>query len=103
MEKKLVLAGLLSALGEGVYVFLVALFMFNSTKIAGNEPGIVGIVSVLLIFVISAALSGAIVLGKPILLYLEGKKSEAIKLFGMTIGWMLVLLVILLIVMSMAK
>jgi hypothetical protein len=48
----------------------------------------------LLIFVFSAAISGALVLGKPILLYLENKKREAVELFVITLGWIFILLVL---------
>jgi hypothetical protein len=46
-------------------------------------------------FVFSAAVSGALILGKPILLYLENQKREAIELFAITLGWIFLWLVIL--------
>ncbi|MBU0670598.1 hypothetical protein KKF29_00400 [Patescibacteria group bacterium] len=97
--KKLITLGFFYALGEGIYVFLVAIFMLNAEKIFGKMPGPAGITSLLMIFVLSAAISGALVLGKPILLYQEGKKLEAVKLFFLTLGWLLVFLAILLLAM----
>ncbi|MCX6763975.1 MAG: hypothetical protein NTZ97_04610 [Candidatus Moranbacteria bacterium] len=99
MRKKLIVYGLFSALGEAAYIFLVALFMNSANKFFGSGPNILGMVIFLLIFVFSAAISGALILGKPILLYLDNKKPEAIKLFGFTLGWIFILLVILLILL----
>jgi uncharacterized membrane protein YbhN (UPF0104 family) len=99
MRKKLVKYGLVAALGEAVYVLLVALFMQNANQYFGQKPTVFGAAAILLIFVLSAAISGALVLGKPILLYLENKKKEAIELFFITLIWMLLLLLILLLVM----
>jgi len=100
MRKKLVTFGFLSALGEGVYIFLVALVMRNANKLFGNNPGVLPIIVFLMLFVLSAAISGALILGKPTLLYLEGKKREALELFGLTLGWMFVFLLILLIAIT---
>ena len=100
MRKKIVIFSFFSALGEGIYILLVALFMRNANQWFGNKPSILGIVAFLLLFVFSAAISGALILGKPTLLYLEGKKREALELFGFTLGWMLVFLIVLLITIT---
>jgi hypothetical protein len=94
MPKKLVKFAFFSALGETVYILLIALFVIYSGRFKGNEPSILPIIVFLLTFVFSAALSGALILGKPILLYLEGKKKEAITLFGLTLGWLMLFLII---------
>ncbi|MCX6763904.1 MAG: hypothetical protein NTZ97_04225 [Candidatus Moranbacteria bacterium] len=104
--KKIIISGLIFALLEAVYVFLVALFMNSANKFLGpgpdgpNGPNMIGIVIFLLIFVLSAAVSGALILGRPILLYLDNKKREALELFGATLGWIFILLVILLIILA---
>jgi hypothetical protein len=96
MPKKLISQGFLFALSEGVYIFLVASIIMNAEKIFGpQEPGILPALSFLTLFVLSAAVSGALIFGKPILLYLEGKKSEAVTLFASILGWMFVFLLIL--------
>jgi len=38
------------------------------------------------LFVFSAALTGTLIFGRPILWYLDGKKSEAISLFAYTLA-----------------
>jgi len=100
MKKNLIKLAFLAALGEWVYIFLVAFFMLNAEKWFGNMPGIAGVASLLLVFVISAAISGFLILGKPILMYFEGKKKDATMLFFITVGWLLVFLAVLLFVMS---
>jgi hypothetical protein len=96
MNKKLIKDGLTYALGEAAYIALVASFMQYANKLFGPGPNILGIVAFLMLFVLSAAISGALILGKPILLYLENKKREALELFGITLGWIFIFLIILL-------
>lgn len=100
MQKKLIGQGFLLALGEGIYIFLVALVMKNANHLFGNNPGVLPIIAFLMLFVVSATISGALILGKPILLYLEGKKREALELFGFTVGWILIFLVVLLLIIA---
>lgn len=92
MSKELLKMSFLLALGEGIYIVLVAVLMRNTNEIFGNTPSVLGIVSVLLLLVLSAAISGALIFGKSILLYLEGKKKDAVILFFMVLGWMLLFL-----------
>ncbi|MDD3607477.1 MAG: hypothetical protein PHQ20_01625 [Candidatus Moranbacteria bacterium] len=98
--KKLAITSFLMALGEGIYIFLVALLMLNGEKLFGPMPGVFGLMTFLLLFVVSAAVSGALIMGKPVLLYMSGKKKEAIRLFGATLGWLAVFLLVLLAVLA---
>ena len=91
MRKKLFKLGFLCALGEGVYIFLVALLIRNLERILGNTPdNILAPITMLLLFVLSASVSGALILGKPILMYLDGKKKEAVQLLGFSILWLFI-------------
>lgn len=103
MKKTLLGQSFLLALGEAVYVGLVATLMNNAQKIFGDKPGPVGIVVVLLLFVVSAAVSGALILGKPALLYFENQKKEALKLFGLIVGWIIVFMIILIVILAVLK
>lgn len=76
------------------YVALVVTFITNASKLFGpddNAP-LAGVVF-LLTFVLSAAIMGSIVLGRPILWYMDGFKKEAIKLFFCTLGFLVAWLV----------
>lgn len=98
MRKKLIKYAFLAALGEGIYIFLVALFMKYASQLFGPpDPNFFGIIVFLMLFVLSAAVSGVLVLGKPILMYLDGRKKEAIQLFGFTIFWLFIFFVLTLI------
>lgn len=99
MKKSLLIQSFLLALGEGIYIGLVASFMRNVDKIFGNKPSVLAMITFLILFVFSAAVSGALILGKPAMLYFDDKKKEAMELFGMILGWMFVFLVILLLIL----
>jgi hypothetical protein len=71
------------------YVAFIATMLTNVGKIVGQgDKSPLGGVAFLLTFVISAAIMGAIVLGRPILWYLDGAKKEAITLFFYTLGFL---------------
>ena len=66
---------LLNAAGTAVYVIAVASFLFYAPKIFGRPDNSVFIpIAMLLLFVFSAALTGSLILGRPALWYLDGRK-----------------------------
>ena len=76
-NKKLVLLSALHSLGVLAYVSLVVTFMNNAQRLFGNDrPPLTGVV-VLLVFILSALITGSLVLGKPIMLYLDGQKNRS--------------------------
>jgi ACR3 family arsenite efflux pump ArsB len=96
-NSKFIITGFLQALGVAVYVTLVALFMSNVEKIFGNtKDTILAPISLLMLFVLSAATTGSLTLGRPLMLYFENRKAEGIKLFFFTLGWLFIITVILL-------
>ncbi|HTW96676.1 MAG TPA: hypothetical protein VMD74_03425, partial [Candidatus Methylomirabilis sp.] len=60
-------------------------------KIFGEMKDLLGPITFLLLFVLSAAITGSLALGRPILLFLENRKVEAIKMFLYTIGWLFII------------
>jgi len=96
MPKKIIQQAFIFALGEVVYISLVAFLMFIVGKLFGDkpDPAIIAPVAFLLLFVISASISGALILGKPLMLYLDGKKKEALQFFSFTLAWLVVFLLI---------
>lgn len=79
---------LVNSLGVAAYVFLVAAFMQNASRIFGKTDSVFSAMAALLLFVFSAALTGSLVLGKPVLMYLDNAKKEAIWLLGYTLAWL---------------
>ncbi|MBU6426998.1 hypothetical protein KGQ27_02040 [Patescibacteria group bacterium] len=88
---------LANALWTALYVILIGVFLNNAPLIFGRQPGIVAPIVILLLFVLSAVVCGALFLGKPILWYLEGNKREALSLFGYTLLVFFVVTVLVLI------
>ena len=96
--QKLIQRSFLNALGVTAYVAVIATIMQNGEKIFGNMNQTTGPIAFLTLFVLSAAVTGSLVLGKPVLMYLDNQKTDAIKLFLYTLGWLALAVVILLIV-----
>ncbi len=89
-KKKYIFRSLLNASGAFAYIALIALFFYNAQSIfgkTGDNPFLTPIF-MLLLFVISASVVGFLVLGKPVQLYLDGRKKEAFALFFSTLGWL---------------
>jgi len=93
-KSKLVLTSLLHAAGVTIYICLVAVIMQNSQKIFGKMDNYSGPVAFLLLFVLSAAITGGLTLGRSILWYLDGRKKEALQLFFYILGWLFLFLLL---------
>jgi hypothetical protein len=89
----------ISAIGVFLYVSGVAWLGFNSQYIFGQIHSFLIPLLALLLFVISACITGLLVLGKPVYLYLEGHKKEAFILFFATLGWLVFFLLVLIIIL----
>lgn len=77
-----------------VYVSLVAQVMNHGTQWFGADDKAWTPVVVLMLFVLSAAITGSLVLGRPVLMYMDGKKKDALQFFGYTVGWLFVLTIV---------
>lgn len=89
---------LINAFGVLVYVGLVAALMFNAQQLFGKMDGILGLMAFLLLYVVSAAVVGALVFAKPVMLYVGNKKEEAVKMLIHTIGWLLIFMIVVFVV-----
>jgi hypothetical protein len=96
MEKSsLVLRSFINSFCAALYIAGVALFMSNTKYIFnGAEDKFQIPLAMLLLFVLSASVVSGLILGKPILLYLDGKKPEAVKMFIYSVGWLFVFAVL---------
>jgi hypothetical protein len=93
---KIIQRSLLNALGTIAYVSVVATVMQNGEKIFGNMNQTTGPIAFLTLFVLSASVTGGLVLGKPVLMYLNNQKSDAIRMFIYTLSWLALAVIILL-------
>jgi len=62
--------------------------MNNSERLFGKMNDIWGPMAFILLFTVSAAITGLLVFGRPIYLFLNGMKNEAVKLTFYTIGFL---------------
>lgn len=83
-EKDLVLLGILHSVGVFLYVALVVWFMNSAGKFIGPTNEMLAGMTMLMIFILSALITSSLVLGRPILYYLDGKKKQALKLLFYT-------------------
>ena len=91
---------ILHSLGHAILVFLyvsgVAWILSHGKQIFGEVDNTFWIpVAFLTTFVLSAAITGSLVLGRPILLYWDGKKKEALAFFAYTIAWLFIILLLI--------
>lgn len=93
--EKVIKRAFLDAIGTVAYVILVASLMFSLQGVLPKEDTVFVMASFLLLFVCSAAITGFLVFGKPVMLYMDGKKKEAVSLLGYTIGIIFLITIIL--------
>ena len=94
MKKSIIQEGLQNALFTTAYVVLVATFLNNASHLFGPGKSVLIPIVMLLLLIFSAALTGSLVFGKPILWYLDGKKKEALSLLTYTLTSLLVIMIL---------
>ncbi len=92
---KIIKNALINAIGTTLYIILVVSFIF-SLQAFSHEPedNIIIPIAMLLLFVFSAALTGFLVFGRPVMWYLDGKKKEAVSLIGYTLAILLIMVIV---------
>lgn len=77
---------LLNALATTVYVAAVGSFMYLGSVVKlGRTNTLLIPIAMLLLFVLSAAVTGFLIFGKPAQWYVDGKKKEALSLLKYTL------------------
>ncbi|MCL4417394.1 MAG: hypothetical protein M1365_11970 [Actinobacteria bacterium] len=82
---KIIKRALVDSFGTALYIVLVVSFLFSLQAFNSHEDIMLIPVAMLLLFVSSAAITGFLVFGKPVMLYIDGKKREAVMLLGYTL------------------
>ncbi|MCX6792590.1 MAG: hypothetical protein NTY12_01050 [Candidatus Falkowbacteria bacterium] len=88
MNSKLVWNSLVNASATFIYSSLVAWFLFNANSVFGKVNDFTGPLFMLMLLIISATVTGYFVLGKPVQLYFENHKKEAVKMLFTTLAWL---------------
>lgn len=86
--------GFLQSTGLLIYVSLVSLFMLNANHIFGSVTEFFGPIAFLLLFIISAIISGLLVLGRAGFLFWEKRYKESFTLLGWTLAWAIFYLIL---------
>ena len=96
-NKKLLTWSFINSAGVLIYISAVAGLVLNGEKIFGKMEHIWGPIAFLLLFVFSALVTGLLVLGRPVYLFLDGFKKEAVKMLLYTVGWMFLITLLVLV------
>ena len=66
-----------NALLTALYIVAVVSFMQNTERLFGNQPEALAGITMILLFVTSALITGSLVLWEPVRMLLDGKPREA--------------------------
>ncbi|MDD3285617.1 MAG: hypothetical protein PHG95_03220 [Patescibacteria group bacterium] len=97
---KLMAISLIQALAASLYIAAISWILNNGERLFGKNNNFLGGAAILLLLVISATAMGAIILGKPVLMYWDGQKKASLKLFFLTFIWLLVIACLLFLVLA---
>lgn len=99
-RKTIIKYAFLHALGAAGYIALIAAFITSANKFLGQANNLLGIMAFLLTVVISVAVMGLVIFGRPGMWYLNGSKKEAVVLAFYTIGFLVLIALIVFLVLA---
>ena len=76
---------IINSLGTFIYSSVTAYIMSSAERFFGKMDGLISIIAFLMLFTLSAVVVGTLILGRPIILYVDGQKKESVKLLLQTI------------------
>ena len=96
-KNEIVKYAVINSLGTALYIILIASFIYLGGEGAfGDDETILIPITMLMLLVFSAAITGGLIFGRPVMWYLDGKKKEALSLLFYTLGVFLLLIIIVL-------
>ena len=93
MKKEIVKYAFINSILTALYIALVSSVLFYGKNFETGPDTVLMPMMMIMLFVFSATITAALVLGRPVLWYLDGKKREAVSLLLYTILIFFVLLV----------
>ena len=93
-NSKIILGSALHALTVAAYVALIATIPSIASKIFVDKNTFLIPMAMLLLFVFSAAITGLLVLGRPVYLIYTGQKKDGFKFLFYTLGFLLLITII---------
>jgi hypothetical protein len=105
LDMKIFKQSLAYAAFAALYVTVVAAVMRNAqTLFGGNGPDtVLAPMGILMLLVVSAATMGLLIFGKPVMLYIDGKKREAVTMASCTVGILAAFTVLVFVVMAASR
>lgn len=100
-RKTIIKYAFLHALGAAGYVALIATFITSANKFLGQANKLLGTMAFLLTLVISVAAMGLLIFGRPAMWYINGSKKEAIFLSLYTVGFLVLIALIVFLILAM--
>jgi len=97
--KQVVKQSFINTLLAVIYISLVALFLTNAENWFGSANQLFGVTIMLMLFSLSALVVGGLLVVRPLLLYIDGKKKEAVSIIVYSAGWLFMFVVIALVKM----
>lgn len=91
--------GFLQATGLFIYITLIAQVLINANKIFAPVGSFLGPMAFLLLFVVSAIISGFLVLARAGFLFWEKRYTEAFTLVGWTLVWSVLYLIVVFLIL----
>ena len=94
-KSQYIIKSLINASAVLLYVFGVSSFLSNAKYIFGEEDAqhkLLIPIFMLILLIISATITGLLVLGKPVHLYFSGQKKEALIMLFTTLAWLVLIL-----------
>ena len=98
-KSQLLKSGAINALGATIYIVIISSFLFYANHLFGPTDNVLMPITMLLLLVLSAALMGLLIFGRPVIMYLNGSKKEAVHLLAYTIGSLAVITVLALVIL----
>ena len=75
-----------NAIAAAGYIVVIASIMFYGSQFLGPQETVIIPITMLSLFVLSAAVMSYLFVYQPIIMYLDGEKQAGVKLFMQTIG-----------------
>ncbi len=87
-----------------LYVAVIGTVMRNADKLfGGGKIEALAPIGILLLLVVSAATMGMLIFGKPVMLYIDGQKREAVSMVVTTIASLAVFTVLVFVIMAVVR
>ncbi len=99
MNNTIIKRAVINALSTTGYVVLIGSFFYFGPRIFAKSDSFLAPIAMLLLLVISAAVTGSLVFGLPVLWYLDGKKSEAVSLLIATLVALMIVTILVFILL----